>query len=61
MLGYKYQDGVYVENITEQRVHSEAAVLALLSRGSNARTKGETQVMHGCTAQQTCPRCFAGF
>ncbi|CAM9118628.1 unnamed protein product [Scytosiphon promiscuus] len=36
--------GVYVENVVEQRVHSEAAVLALLSRGSSARTKGETQM-----------------
>lgn len=33
-----------MENVTEQRVHSETAVLALLSRGSNARTKAETQV-----------------
>lgn len=40
------QDGVYLENITEQRVGSEAGVLDLLSRGSGARTKGETQVRH---------------
>lgn len=41
---HRTQDGVYLENIAEQRVHSEEAVLALLSRGSSARTKGETQV-----------------
>ena len=38
------QDGVYVENATTQKVDSEAAVLALLARGSSARTKGETLV-----------------
>lgn len=39
------QDGVYLENITEQRVYNEAAVLSLLSKGSSTRTKGETQVL----------------
>lgn len=37
------QDGVYVENVTAEKVDSEAAVLALLARGSHARTVGETQ------------------
>eukprot|EP00752_Nemacystus_decipiens_P014174 g12605.t1 len=38
------KDGVYLENVTEQRVQSETAVLDLISRGSSARTKGETQM-----------------
>ncbi|CAM9727304.1 unnamed protein product, partial [Ectocarpus fasciculatus] len=38
------KDGVYVENITEEKVQSEAAVLALLARGSGVRSKGETQM-----------------
>lgn len=43
-LGLREQDGVYVENITEEKVQSEAAVLGLLARGSAVRSKGETQV-----------------
>ncbi|CAN0309061.1 unnamed protein product, partial [Ectocarpus sp. 8 AP-2014] len=38
------KDGVYVENITEEKVQSEAAVLGLLARGSAVRSKGETQM-----------------
>lgn len=38
------QEGVYLENVTTQLVRNEAAVLALLAKGSIARTKGETQV-----------------
>ncbi|CAN0445111.1 unnamed protein product, partial [Ectocarpus sp. 12 AP-2014] len=38
------KDGVYVENITEEKVQSEAAVLGLLARGSAIRSKGETQM-----------------
>lgn len=43
------QDGVYLENVAEQRVYSEAAVLDLISRGSYARSKGETQVVSNFT------------
>lgn len=38
------QEGVYVEHVTSEKVTSEAEVLALLARGSCARSKGETQV-----------------
>ncbi|CBJ28849.1 conserved unknown protein [Ectocarpus siliculosus] len=38
------KDGVYVENVTEEKVQSEAAVLGLLARGSTVRSKGETQM-----------------
>lgn len=41
---------MYVENVTAQRVDNEEAVLALLAMGSNARTKGETQV-----SEKKCP------
>lgn len=43
-FGLREQGGVYVENITEEEVQSEAAVLSLLARGSGVRSKGETQV-----------------
>lgn len=33
-----------MENVTAHKVETEAAVLELLAQGSNARTKGETQV-----------------
>lgn len=44
-----------MENTTEQRVHSEAAVLDLLSRGSNVRAKGETQVQQDCQTSPPVP------
>lgn len=47
------QDGVYVENVTAEKVDSEAAVLALLVKGSQARTIGETQA-RSCKARQFC-------
>ncbi|CAB1110430.1 unnamed protein product [Ectocarpus sp. CCAP 1310/34] len=43
-LLYVVADGVYVENITEEKVQCEAAVLGLLARGSAVRSKGETQM-----------------
>lgn len=35
---------MYIENVTTIKVDSEAAVLALLAKGSKARSVGETQV-----------------
>lgn len=35
---------MFIENVTTIKVDSEAAVLALLAKGSKARSVGETQV-----------------
>lgn len=35
---------MFIENVTMIKVDSEAAVLALLTKGSKARSVGETQV-----------------
>lgn len=42
-----------MENVTAEKVDSEAAVLALLAKGSHARTIGETQA-RSCNARRFC-------